>query len=64
MSSGGRDKQSGGETPADLRRRAARVRQLVREMGNDREAADRLTELARDLETRADAIEAGSRGRT
>src|SRR6202012_1384881 len=46
MSGGRGHKESGGETPADLRRRAMRVRQLIREMGNDQEAADRLAELA------------------
>ena len=62
MSGGGKNREAEAqETPADLRRRAGRVRTLMRDMGNDQEALQRLNDLARDLELRASRLEAALR---
>jgi len=45
------------ETAADLRRRAAHVRRLARELVNEDDQR-RLTEFAEELETRAASMEA------
>jgi len=45
------------ETPEEVRRRASRVRRLMREMAGDQDAWSRLDQLARHLDSRAAELE-------
>jgi len=51
------------DTPIELRARAAKARHFAETMIHDPLTVDRLTELAVDLESRADAEERNSRMR-